>query len=232
MVEDSKVPDRPFALKCPKCQNLVRLPGRASAPQPAADPAPLAPVNANAESTPGATTRPAPVDSPPGPRSPSEPAPESSRAAGAPRPSGSQGSALVALGDSGQASAMASTLTRQGYTVDSLSDMEEAVRLLEQGFYTVAVTTPTTAQPGQRDSLYQRILRLAPETRRQIFLILLGEGFKTGEASQAFAAIGDLVVNPQELGAVDDVLRKTVAERSRMYQVFLDTLAREEGRQA
>jgi hypothetical protein len=60
----------------------------------------------------------------------------------------------------------------------------------------------------------------------------VGEGFKTGEASQAFAAIGDLVLNPQELGAVDDVLRKTVAERSRMYQVFLDTLAREEGRQA
>lgn len=177
-----------------------------------------------------ATSR--PVDSRPGPRSPSELAAEASRAAGAPRPSGSQGSALVALGDPGQASAMASTLTRQGYTVDSLTDMEEAVRLLEQGFYTVAVTTPTTAQPGQRESLYQRIQRLAPEARRQIFLVLVGEGFKTGEASQAFAAIGDLVLNPQELGAVDDVLRKTVAERSRMYQVFLDTLAREEGRQA
>jgi twitching motility protein PilT len=43
-IDDAKVPDRPFGVKCPKCQNVVRLPGKAvggdgiasaAAPQPA-----------------------------------------------------------------------------------------------------------------------------------------------------------------------------------------------------
>ena len=28
-IEDSRVPDRPFGVKCPRCQNVIRLPGRA-----------------------------------------------------------------------------------------------------------------------------------------------------------------------------------------------------------
>src|SRR5262249_1897286 len=30
-IDDAKVPDRPFGVKCPKCQNVVRLPGRSAA---------------------------------------------------------------------------------------------------------------------------------------------------------------------------------------------------------
>jgi twitching motility protein PilT len=42
-IDDAKVPDRPFGVKCPKCQNVVRLPGKtaagASGPTTAAAPA-------------------------------------------------------------------------------------------------------------------------------------------------------------------------------------------------
>ncbi|MBI3932366.1 MAG: zinc-ribbon domain-containing protein [Acidobacteria bacterium] len=46
-IDDAKVPDRPFGVKCPKCQSVVRLPGRAAvgARSPEATPAP-APVSA------------------------------------------------------------------------------------------------------------------------------------------------------------------------------------------
>src|SRR6185503_13605371 len=30
VIEDAKVPDRPFAVRCPKCQATVRLPGKAA----------------------------------------------------------------------------------------------------------------------------------------------------------------------------------------------------------
>jgi len=226
MVEDSKVPDRPFGLKCPKCQNLVRLPGRGAEAPASASPPASSPVNGSAVAGPGTPQA-------QGPASPEAlPGPEASNgplAVPAAR-SGSQGSALVALSDRGQAEAMALTLSRQGYTVTNLSDMDDAVRLLEQGVYGVVVTTRAAASPGNRESLYQRILRLAPEPRRRLFVILVGDEFRTGEATQAFAALSDLVANGKELGGLDDLLRKTVVERSRLYQVFLDTLAREEGR--
>ncbi len=56
-IDDAKVPDRPFGLKCPKCQTVVRLPGKQAAP--AAAPAPAAP-------------RPAASGAPPKPGSPEE----------------------------------------------------------------------------------------------------------------------------------------------------------------
>ncbi|MCI0409721.1 MAG: zinc-ribbon domain-containing protein, partial [Acidobacteria bacterium] len=133
MIEDSKVPDRPFGLKCPKCQNLVRLPGRAADAPASASPPASSPVNGSAVAGPGTPQAQGPTspEALPGPQEVNGPL-----AAPAAR-SGSQGSALVALSDRGQAEAMALTLSRQGYTVTNLSDLEDAVRLLEQGVYSV-----------------------------------------------------------------------------------------------
>jgi twitching motility protein PilT len=48
VIDDSRVPDRPFAVKCPKCQAVNKLPGKsAAAPAPASEPAPAsAPASA------------------------------------------------------------------------------------------------------------------------------------------------------------------------------------------
>ncbi len=45
-IDDARVPDRPFGVKCPKCSTVVKLPGRtatpvAQAPAPAAPPPPM-----------------------------------------------------------------------------------------------------------------------------------------------------------------------------------------------
>jgi len=48
VIDDAKVPDRPFGVKCPKCQTVVRLPGKpAVAPAPADAPSPQAPPPAS-----------------------------------------------------------------------------------------------------------------------------------------------------------------------------------------
>jgi twitching motility protein PilT len=45
VIDDAKVPDKPFGVKCPKCQTVVRLPGKGA---PAAAEAPAAPAPAPA----------------------------------------------------------------------------------------------------------------------------------------------------------------------------------------
>jgi twitching motility protein PilT len=44
VIEDARVPDRPFGVKCPKCQTVMRLPGRAPAPAAAAPARPAPPA--------------------------------------------------------------------------------------------------------------------------------------------------------------------------------------------
>jgi twitching motility protein PilT len=50
VIDDAKVPDRPFGVKCPRCKEVIRLPGKASAAAPLPDaaqatPAPVARVS-------------------------------------------------------------------------------------------------------------------------------------------------------------------------------------------
>ena len=68
--------------------------------------------------------------------------------------------------------------------------------------------------------------RLNPEGRRRVFVVLVGDDFKTGDGTQAFAAMADLVLNAREAAGADAVLRNTMAERTRLYQLFSDARKR------
>src|SRR5688500_20075280 len=133
--------------------------------------------------------------------------------------------ALVALGDPGQAAALSQALTRLGLAVDVLDDAGDAARLLEQGVYSVVVTGMSTIA-GKGETIQQRVARLNPEGRRRVFLVLVGDEFKTGDGTQAFAAMADLVVSGRDTASAEATLRSTMAERARLYQMFSEARRR------
>jgi response regulator RpfG family c-di-GMP phosphodiesterase len=133
--------------------------------------------------------------------------------------------ALLALPDAAQAAPLSQTLTRQGYVVDPFDEAGEAARLLEQGVYSVVVTSKATAV-AKGETLLQRVARLNPEGRRRIFLVLVGDEFKTGDGTQAFAAMADLVLSARDAAQADAPLRNSMAERGRLYQMFSDARRR------
>jgi predicted Zn finger-like uncharacterized protein len=203
-IDDAKVPDRPFKVRCPKCQSVMTLPGRgAEAPVPEA---------------------PAPSPEPPPP--PAEPPPPAPAAvARRERAEGSQNDALVAL--SGPSAALLQqALVGLGFNVDVVDDVEEGARLIEQGVYEVAVTARTASEPGKPESLAQRMLRMPVDMRRRVFVILVGDEFRTADGTQAWAAQADLVVHPADAGRCQHLIRSTMAERKRLYQPLLDARRR------
>lgn len=207
VIEDAKVPDRPFAVKCPKCQSVVKLAGKGG-PATAATP----------------PSRPAP----PNPPSASAPEPATPAPSGA---SGGEGSsaertALVALDDASQAAALTACISRLGYAVESPANGNDADHLLERGAYALVVTTRRFTAGGQGDTLYQRLVRLSPDSRREIFLVLVGDEFKSADGTQAWAALADLVLSPRDAAHADKAIRAAVAERQRLYQVFRDARSR------
>jgi hypothetical protein len=134
---------------------------------------------------------------------------------------------IVSFPDPGVAEAMGQTLTRLGYAVDTVPG-DDAARLLDQGLFVVAATARVAAAPGQGESLYQRLTRMSPETRRKVFVVLAGDEFKTGDGTQAWAVLADLVLGSKDVGMADNALRTVMGERNRLYQVYVEAKRRHE----
>jgi predicted Zn finger-like uncharacterized protein len=202
---DDKVPDRPFKVRCPKCQTVVSLPGKGGAAAASGESFPTAPVE---EPRPAAPTAP-----------PTPPRREHT---------GSENAedALVALADASLAETLTGVLGRLDYNVDVVEDVEEGARLLEQGAYALAVTSSNNARPGGPMTLAQRMLRLTPDPRRRVFVVLLSEDFATADGTQAWAAQADLVINPRDAEGCENVIRSTLAEKKRLFQPYLDARRR------
>jgi predicted Zn finger-like uncharacterized protein len=213
VIDDAKVPDRPFNVRCPRCQTVVRLAGKGadSAPPPAPTPPP-----------------PTPVDLRPAPDAGGGPTSEGMRAQMMAQlrremttgEGGGGPQALVAFPDPGAAAAITLTLTRMGYHVETVDEFDEAARLLDQGAFQVVATARVAAAQGRPESLYQRLSRLPPDARRRLFVVLVGDEFKTGEGTQAFLVLADLVLHSRDAGNADPLIRSTVAERKRLYQAY------------
>jgi predicted Zn finger-like uncharacterized protein len=240
VIDDAKVPDKPFAVKCPKCQTIVRLPGRAAPAPPEPEPEP----EMSFEEPRLPDPPPPPPASPTPTMAPSTPLPEAHASlphddmraqvmaqlrremSGSGAEPANHERALVSIPDRAQSAAVTLILTRLGFAVDSVEEHEDAARFVEQGAYSVAATSRSGSAPGRPESLYQRITRLSPDQRRRLFVILVGDEFKSGDSVQAFATVADLVLSSRDAGSADNLMRNVMTERKRLYQVFVDARRR------
>jgi predicted Zn finger-like uncharacterized protein len=216
-IDDSKVPDRPFKVKCPKCQALITLPGKSAAP--------AAPEAGDAAAAPAGGADAAAAPAPPA-YVPPPPPPSAGAVARRERASESQNDAIIALAAGPAATALQQALVSLGFNVDAVDDIEEGARLVEQGVYEVAVTARTPPEPGRPETLAQRLLRLATDSRRRVFVILVGEEFRTADGTQAWVAQADLVVHPNDASRCEHLIRSTLTERKRLYQPLVDARRR------
>jgi len=214
VIDDARVPDRPFSVKCPKCQKAVRFPGKSAgtrpvpvAPTPAAEPAAAPPSDPDA-----------------GDGAPAPAAPRRAPAGGGEMPKTGE-KALVALPDDRQAGIITVTLSRAGYDVETLDDWEEATRLLDRATYDIVVTTHAVSAKGGY-SPYQKIVRMPAEFRRNVCLIVVGDDVKTGDAAQAYKLQADLAIKSDDLHDAGMEIREVVFDRKRVYQAYLDALRR------
>lgn len=218
VIDDARVPDRAFSVKCPKCKKAVRFPGKAAAKQ-------------EEVTEKQAAAEPPPPDSPP-PAAPQAPAPVAAGAADLatmpgrpPDASPDDVYAMVALPDVGQAGAITLTLTRLGYHVDTLENWEEGARMLDTASFDVIVTTHSVSAKGGYNP-YQKLTRMPLEFRRKMTVFLVGDDVTTGDGSQAFKLQADMVINSNELATAGMGIREVMFERKRVYQAYFDAMTR------
>ncbi len=115
---------------------------------------------------------------------------------------------------------MASVLGRLGFAVDELDSADDKILRLQQGDYAVVVSARNGA-PEDRN-VYRMMQTMPIEIRRRLFLILVGDDVQTGEGTQAFALLADLVIQSKDAPSCDRLVAKTLQERKRVYQTFWD----------
>jgi hypothetical protein len=127
--------------------------------------------------------------------------------------------ALIALSTQAEVTQIATTLQRLGFTVEFFDGAEERMLALHQGDYELVACARGNGS-GERD-VYRIVTRLPPDLRRRLFLVVVGEDYKTGEANQAFAAEADLVLSSKDVGACDRLVSLVIHERKRLFQTYL-----------
>jgi hypothetical protein len=128
--------------------------------------------------------------------------------------------ALVAFPSADLAAAMAGVLGRLGFAVEQLDSADDKILRLQQGDYAVVVSA-RNGVPEDRN-VYRMIQTMPLEIRRRLFLVLVGDDVQTGEGTQAFALLADLVVQSKDAPSCDRLLAQTLHERKRVYQTFWD----------
>ena len=68
---------------------------------------------------------------------------------------------------------------------------------------------------------------LSMSSRRNIFLVLIGDKFKTMDEIMAYTLSANMVVNTKDLGSFAILLKRGFMEYQRFYKVFLDILEQE-----
>src|SRR5690606_26217350 len=120
-------------------------------------------------------------------------------------------------------SSLKALLERMGYTVDDPDTADCALQRLRFTQYRLIVLND--AFGGQAPNpVASYLANLNMSVRRDIFVVLLGERFKTADHWQAFVESVNLVCHPGDLPRLPALLKRALGEHERLYRIFNECL--------
>jgi len=123
------------------------------------------------------------------------------------------------------------TLKAMGYKSHTAETSEMAIERLRYTPYDVVILDESFAGSSLRSNAVLSFLANLPMAqRRNSFVCLIGQSFKTLDAMQAFAHSVHLVVNPLDTPNLAAILRKGIAEFDLLYKVYKDAVAAQSAR--
>lgn len=201
-IPDERVPQgATFRVTCPRCKQRIIASGRK--PEVAAD--------GRAEVSQPSVTAPA-----------NEPSSELAVEPFGPLRPG-QRAGLVCMENAAARTGIKATLEETGYLVDMPPTPEHALHRLRFGQWHVIVLEDTFG--GTTPSPVLSYLEpLTMNIRREMFVVLIGERFKTADHLQAFVNSVELVLYPADLPQLRTLVERGLSEREQFYRVFNECL--------
>jgi DNA-binding response OmpR family regulator len=112
-----------------------------------------------------------------------------------------------------------------GYKAISAPNIRDAIgRMRFHHFDLVILSDGFDGQSFERNPVLSHLNNISMAVRRRMFVVLMGEGFKTMDDMMAFALSANLVVNTKELDKLLAILKRALSDYEKFYKVFMDTL--------
>ncbi|VAX32554.1 hypothetical protein MNBD_NITROSPINAE05-951 [hydrothermal vent metagenome] len=116
-------------------------------------------------------------------------------------------------------------LEEKGFKVQYAKSAEHAMHKMKFTHYHYVILHENYDNlPLQKNPVYQNLVKMPMVTRRHIFLVVIGEQFKTLNNMQAFSTSVNLVVNEKDVDKLEKILKKSIAEHETFYKVFKESL--------
>ena len=234
-VDESKIPGRPFIIRCPKCNSSME----SGAASPAVQGATAVGNSPTTESlrvdqpTPAPLFQPQQKDTPAAASEDSateklaellsgllhQPAP-TGRGVPNPRRSWNPRKALVCVPEANR-DALARDLTDNGYLVFVAQDTRQAVDRMRENELDV-VLLDSRFDPAEQGVIYltREVNILRPPQRRRLFFVLLSPSLRTMDAHTAFLNNVNAIVNVNDIAELPGLLERRLREFNELYKEF------------
>jgi len=232
-VDQEKSPQRPFNVRCPKCNSTINSGGAGSGAEqsalavggsPATDHPRFEQPTARAYEPPAKSNETLEADSPNealqmladllakgGGREPERPGS---------RPAWDKRKALVCTSETHR-EPVARKLSEQGYEVYVADDTRQAVETMRSNKMDVVMLDPQF-DPAEQGSAFvvREVNVLRPPQRRRLFFVLLSPSLRTMDAHAAFLNNVNAIVNLNDLDELDRVIDIALREYNELYRAF------------
>jgi hypothetical protein len=134
--------------------------------------------------------------------------------------------ALVLASNHDEEDRIKTSLEEIGYrTVSSPNTRDATGKMRFHRFDIIVLCDGYDGQPLDQSPILGYLNRLSMSIRRQVFLTLIGDRFKSMDNMMAFAMSANLVIDRKDIAQIPLIMNKAISENDRFYKVFTDTLA-------
>jgi hypothetical protein len=114
----------------------------------------------------------------------------------------------------------------EGYKIEFAKSPGHAVHKLKfTQFNFIALADNYGDVSLSKNLAYRYILEIPMSFRRKIFVVLIGDHFKTLNQMQAFSYSVNVVINNQDVGKLHQIIKKSLRDNEVFYKAFRDSLA-------
>ncbi|NVM23902.1 MAG: zinc-ribbon domain-containing protein [Desulfobacterales bacterium] len=120
---------------------------------------------------------------------------------------------------------MRAALEQMNYHIVEAASARNALKYMRFHVYDLVVLDETFDGAGpESNHVLQYLAQLSMNIRRNIFVALLGNGFRTMDNMTAFNKSVNLVVNPKDLDDMGKILKGALAEHEEFYRIFRESM--------
>lgn len=117
------------------------------------------------------------------------------------------------------------TLKELQYKVDISTNSNDTFEKVRFNQYDVIVLNENFAgSSGENNEVLKFFQNMPMNTRRHIFVALVGQNFKTLDNMTAFSKSVNAVINKQDLSNLTNILKKAIADNEQFYKVYKEIL--------